>query len=640
MKKSKRKAGRKSQSAKKPKSATSKRPQQKKIRTFAEVAHVLKGGALQPTRPPSKIKVGKRFRIDKGDIDSLARSIDARNGVIQPIAIDTHDELIDGERRLLAWNKSKFAGKPIPVHVVDIDSIIAGEFDANVEREDFKPSELVAIKRALEPKLRAAAKARELTGKKAAQGTAKGRVVDQVGAFAGRSGRTIEKAEAVVDAAERDPERFGKLKDQMDRTGRVDGPFKRLKNIEDGDRLRAEPPSPPMQGPYRTLVADFPWPADLDGYRDPETRGYYPYATWSIDRICEYAAREVAPIMHEDGCAFWLWIPNFHLVRGCQLPVLKALGLDGSSLLTWTKPEIGQGQRMRGATEQAILAVRGDVPVLGTEQRTWFSAPAASARHSAKPAPFFQIVEAITPAPRYAYLFAPGTVPANWDGHGDRVGKIAPVIARAAGQGLLEEASGNEGTAAPAAEHEMFGNISEGLLRVLSAIEAGEPISFNENDCVVGGLYTGKKTRKLTKAGKATLAKVRKEIERREEAALTVEEKTARDGERLAAAAERAGHTIIRRPEPDDTTKVIAECSCGHWSSVALDTDEGLASQEIGIADHQRSAVASGLRGEASVKTAERGSRRANRPPQSDVPPAESPPAAEAASETAPEEAA
>jgi hypothetical protein len=52
------------------------------------------------------------------------------------------------------------------------------------------------------------------------------------------SGRTVEKIAAVVAAAEADPERFGKLAEDMDRTGRVDGPFKRLKVARQAEAIR------------------------------------------------------------------------------------------------------------------------------------------------------------------------------------------------------------------------------------------------------------------------------------------------------------------------------------------------------------------------------------------------------------------
>jgi N6-adenosine-specific RNA methylase IME4 len=432
----------------------------KPAKWFAEVVRV-DAGARQPTRLPSQIKVGKRFRLPgpKKDahVAALARSIDARGGLIEPVAIDTADRLIDGECRLLAWQRSRFAGQPIPVHPISIDDLLAGEYDANAIRADFSPSELVNIKRAIEAKLGAAARERQRAG-----GTTRGegRVRDVVAAIGGRGGRTIEKAEKVVEAAERDPERFGKLKDDMDRTGRVDGPFKRLQNIERGDDLRNAPPPAPMQGPYHTVVIDFPWPADLDGYRDAATRGYYPYATMAIDEIIDFCAKQIEPVLAAD-CAVWLWIPNFHLVRGCQLDILKWLRVEGSTILTWAKPEIGQGQRLRGASEHAILAVRGNVPVLGAEQKTWFEAPAGGKAHSAKPAKFFDIVEAVTPAPRYAYFFAGSELPQNWDGHGDRVGQDS-----------------GHGTVA-LAERATPRKVAE-LVDALRAIQHGEAISFDK----------------------------------------------------------------------------------------------------------------------------------------------------------------
>ena len=60
---------------------------------------------------------------------------------------------------------------------------------------------------------------------------------DKIGTFAGKSGRTVEKIAAVVAAAEAEPEKFAPLVDDMDRIGRVDGPYRRLCNMQ-----AAEPP--------------------------------------------------------------------------------------------------------------------------------------------------------------------------------------------------------------------------------------------------------------------------------------------------------------------------------------------------------------------------------------------------------------
>jgi N6-adenosine-specific RNA methylase IME4/ParB-like chromosome segregation protein Spo0J len=384
-------------------------------------------GTALLTLPLDAIDVGSRIRQNYGDIAALARSIDA-NGLLHPIVVRKTPlgvyELVAGERRLRAWRESKFKDEPVPVRIIDLASIRRGEFAENHERKAFTPSEYVAIKDALEIEfdLSGEAERRKRAGKKAS-GEEAGQVRDLVGAYAGRSGRTVEKAEAVVKAAEEDPERFGRLKDQMDQTGKVDGPFKRLQNIRSGDALRAEPPPLPGKGPYRTIVIDPPWPAEIDGNRDTEGRGYYPYPTMRIRDIC---AIDVASIAHPEGCALWLWVTNFHLVTGSFLELLDAWGFFGATMLTWCKPDMGQGQRLRGATEHAVLAVRGDVPCLAGDQKTWFVGRVADQvrgkkrEHSGKPGEFFDIVEKVTPASRYAYLFAGRSLPENWDGHGDR----------------------------------------------------------------------------------------------------------------------------------------------------------------------------------------------------------------------------
>jgi hypothetical protein len=110
-----------------------------------------------------------------------------------------------------------------PATVVDLKDIVKGEFAENAMRKDFLPSEVEAIRRALEPYEKAAAQRRMRMGKapsgKFPQGLT-GQTRDKVGAFAGMSGRTVEKVTAVVKAAEQNPRKFGTLVVEMDRTGR------------------------------------------------------------------------------------------------------------------------------------------------------------------------------------------------------------------------------------------------------------------------------------------------------------------------------------------------------------------------------------------------------------------------------------
>lgn len=389
----------------------------------------------QPTLPVDRIKIGDRHRKDFGDLAALARSINDRGGLMHPIVITPGHKLIAGERRLRAWQLSKFRDDPIPVRILDVDNILNGEWDENAPgiRKDFTLSEAAAIFEVLLPLEKARAAARIVAHGKTAPGRAgappdpnKGVAADKAASLVGFDRRTIDKVVAVAEAARSDPEKYGHLLEQMDRNNSANGPHKRLTNMRAVEQIKAEPKSLPGNGPYRTIVADVPWPADLDGYRDPATRGYYPYPTMTIEQIC---ALPVADLAHKEGCALWLWITNFHLARGCHIEILKAWGFQGSTILTWTKPDFGQGQRLRGATEHCILAISGKVPVLGAAQSTWFQA--ARREHSEKPADFYSIVEAVTPAPRYAELFSRRTMPENWDGHGDQVGMLGEKIREA-----------------------------------------------------------------------------------------------------------------------------------------------------------------------------------------------------------------
>ena len=71
------------------------------------------------------------------------------------------------------------------------------------------------------------------------------------------------------------------------------------------------------------------------------------------------------------------------------------------------------GEWLRGQSEHCLLAVRGRPTVQLTNQTTVLHAPAGT--HSAKPDAFYEMVEALCPAPRYAELFQRKSRP-NWDG--------------------------------------------------------------------------------------------------------------------------------------------------------------------------------------------------------------------------------
>jgi ParB family transcriptional regulator, chromosome partitioning protein len=191
--------------------------------------------------PISKIKVRNRYRKSLGDIDTLAASI-KEVGLLHPIVVRPDGRLIAGERRLAACKR--LGWKTVSVTYVDLKEVVRGEFAENAFRKDFLPSEIEAIRRALEPYEKEAAKARQRRHGGTAPGRRKHsgqvsrseRTRDRIGAFAGVSGRSLVKIQAIVEAAERNPKRFAPLVADMDRNGRIDAAYRKLRQMQDEEQ--------------------------------------------------------------------------------------------------------------------------------------------------------------------------------------------------------------------------------------------------------------------------------------------------------------------------------------------------------------------------------------------------------------------
>lgn len=125
-------------------------------------------------------------------------------------------------------------------------ALLRAESDENACRKEFTPSDAAAIGKTLEqlekPKARARQKRTQAKGKSKdgqpligsgnlpppTEETETGRTRDKVAEAVGMSGRTFEKAKAVTEAAEENPELFGLVQEKMDRTGKVDPAFKKV----------------------------------------------------------------------------------------------------------------------------------------------------------------------------------------------------------------------------------------------------------------------------------------------------------------------------------------------------------------------------------------------------------------------------
>jgi ParB-like chromosome segregation protein Spo0J len=193
--------------------------------------------------PINSVQIGQRFRKSMGDLSDLVESI-GRLGQLQPIVVTPERRLIAGARRLAALEK--LGRDEVLIHVVegldDAVKALAAERDENSCRSELRPTEAAKLARALmqleRPKARqrqAQAGPRSGRGKKAtASGKLpeadKGESREKAARAAGMSATNQRKVEAVVDAAEREPEKYQDVRDEMDETGNVHKAYKIVTN--------------------------------------------------------------------------------------------------------------------------------------------------------------------------------------------------------------------------------------------------------------------------------------------------------------------------------------------------------------------------------------------------------------------------
>jgi ParB family chromosome partitioning protein len=148
------------------------------------------------------IKVTKRIRKDNGDISSLADNIN-EIGLLHPIVINEANEIICGYRRVLAFKKLQ--RKQIPCTKVNLVSLAKGEFSENAFRKDFTFSEMVEIKRALEPEIKREAQIRMKAGKPCSK-LEQGKSAELIAKALGIGHTSLDKAEKLVNCAQKYPE--------------------------------------------------------------------------------------------------------------------------------------------------------------------------------------------------------------------------------------------------------------------------------------------------------------------------------------------------------------------------------------------------------------------------------------------------
>jgi N6-adenosine-specific RNA methylase IME4 len=332
-----------------------------------------------------------------------------------------------------------------PAMLVDLPFELQAEISENLFRKDLTPSELVGIAAQIEHVERERAKLRKAHEGRSGKLTGTGDTRDKVAARLGISGRTYEKARAVVDAAEAEPERFGKLVEIMDESGRVDRAFKQLQNlrhqqehsnrIEHGctvDDLVALAESGER---FSVIYADPAWPWNTWSERGKvDSAPDNHYGTSTIEQIKALPVARLAA----DDCALLLWgtwplLPQvievidawgFKFKSCCFLwtkttKTAEAVTLDGNGL-HW-----GNGYFTHANTEYCLLATRGSPKRIAEDVHQVILAPVGE--HSAKPEEAASRIEQLFAGP-YLELYARRSR-GNWTCWGN---ELPPAVFQAA----------------------------------------------------------------------------------------------------------------------------------------------------------------------------------------------------------------
>ena len=166
-----------------------------------------------------------------------------------------------------------------------------------------------------------------------------------------------------------------------------------------------------MDGKYRTIYADPPWPEYGGGQIKRGADQHY--ELMSVNSIAAMSPH-IKALSHLDS-HLYLWVTNNHLMDG--LYVLREWGFRYITAITWAKDKFGLGQYFRGQTEHCLFGVKGAVEyridTFGkrAQGRTVIQAPRLE--HSVKPEEMRTMIEKVSHPPRIE-LFARKHTP-GWD---------------------------------------------------------------------------------------------------------------------------------------------------------------------------------------------------------------------------------
>ena len=367
---------------------------------------MLHHGAILVYMKISNIKVKERFRKDVGSLEELKNSI-KDIGLLQPIVIDENKILICGERRLLACKELRM--KEIDVNVVNIKDILRGEYDENVVRKNFTPSESVAIWGAMESyqgQLRSKVDRSELRGD-----SQRSRKIEKASKILGVGSQKLSRAKQVIDFGDE------KVIKEMDKSGNVDKAYNEVKTEKRRRIIRQEQKDIASgkvklpEGVYEIISIDPPWAYGTE-YNPEGRRAASPYPEMELSEIAKLK------IPSAKDCILWLWTTHHFMRHSFEL--LDKWGFEEKAILTWVKHRMGLGAWLRSQSEFCIMAIKGKPKVNLTNQTTILNG--SLREHSRKPDEFYEMVNELCIGRKLDYFSRESRK--GWDTYGNDTKKF------------------------------------------------------------------------------------------------------------------------------------------------------------------------------------------------------------------------
>lgn len=375
------------------------------------------------------VKINKEYktivpRPTEGEYEALKEDI-KKNGITSPIFVNKDNVLIDGYTRIkIAKELGIKEIKSIVLTFKYPEEEIIKVIEINLHRRHLnipQKATLALILLPLEEKL--AKKRQKATlperGKRGFQKIQlkepsvvatlpphkKSR--DVVAKNVGISGRTLQKAKKIVEAAKTDPKIEKAWEDAQKGKKSISHVYRKVKQKEKQKALKERPPLP--KGIYEVIIADPPWKYQFAESSNREIENQYP--TMELKDICNLKLPNIK------NSVLFLWVTSPKLEEGIE--VLNSWGYTYKTSMVWVKNKIGMGYYARSRHEFLLIGVQGKIGVPEPEDRPNSVIEAPRTGHSKKP-DIYQMIEKMYPNRKYLEMFARNTRD-NWDNWGNEI---------------------------------------------------------------------------------------------------------------------------------------------------------------------------------------------------------------------------